>query len=321
MIKSIHFSILLMVAFVNHNAYSQYTDVINSNRPGESFGAFAVGKTIFQTEGGLSYINEKHDVTDAKTSGFFVDLDIRYGFWKEELEFIADLQYQNDSYKIPSVASEKRSYMRTTTLGFKYLVYDPFKTYEEKVNIYSWKANQRFRWRQFLPAVAVYAGANFNFSDNPYIPKDLTNVSPKAMLILQNHFSGGWVFVTNLIADNITSDYKTFGGVLTATKSFDEKWSGFAEFQAYTSDYYKDAIFRGGAAYLLGDNLQLDVSIGKNIHDTRNIIYGGIGASWRFTLNYEDVILYKSTPDEDGKKDKKEKKSETEEVQDSPVSE
>ncbi len=317
--KSLCFSMLLILAFANQNVYSQYTDVINSNRPGESFGAFAVGKTIFQAEGGLSYINEKHEVSDARINGFFADLDIRYGFWKEELEFIGEIQYQNDSYKVPSFASERRSYLRTTTLGFKYLIYDPFKNYEEKVNVYSWKANQRFRWRQFLPAVAVYAGANFNFENNPYIPEDESLISPKVMVALQNHFSGGWVFVTNLIANNITSDYRTLGGILTATKSFDARWSGFAEIQGYTSDYQKDFIFRGGAAYLLADDLQLDISIGKNIHETRNIIYGGIGASWRFTLNYEDVIIFKSTPSENDKKEKK--NSGTEELQDSPASE
>lgn len=320
MTKSIYLSLLLVLTFTIQNTQAQYTDVINSNRPGESFGAFAVGKTIFQTEGGLSYINEKYKANDAKVSGIFADLDIRYGFWKEELEFIADLQYQHDTYKVPSLGSESRSYLRTTTLGFKYLVYDPFKNYEEEINVRSWKANHRFKWRQFIPAVAIYAGVNFNFDNNPYIPEDQSLISPKAMIALQNHFSGGWVFVTNLIANHITSDYRTLGGILTATKSFDAKWSGFAEIQGYTSDYYKDIIFRGGAAYLLADDLQLDISIGKNIHDSRNIIYAGIGASWRFTLNYEDVVIYKSTPAEDDKKGK-DKNSNTEELQDSPVSE
>lgn len=40
---------------------AQFTDVINSNRPGESMAAFSVGKTVFQAEAGLFMINEKDD--------------------------------------------------------------------------------------------------------------------------------------------------------------------------------------------------------------------------------------------------------------------
>ena len=53
--------------------------------------------------------------------------------------------------------------LRQTLFGAKYLFFDPFKNYEEKPNLYSWKANHRFKWRQFLPAVAGYVGANLKF--------------------------------------------------------------------------------------------------------------------------------------------------------------
>lgn len=273
-------------------AHSQYTDVINSNRPGESFGAFAVGKTVFQTEGGLSYINEKYNNSDTEISGMFVDLDIRYGFSLEELELVVDLQYRNDTYTVDE-ESTNRSNLRHSIVGFKYLVYDPFKNYEEKLSLSSWKYNHRFRWRQFLPAVAVYAGANVNFSNNPYIPEELSKITPKGMIILQNHFSGGWVFVTNILADNIATDFMTFGGIFTTTKSFNERWSGFAEFQGYKSDHYNDIIVRGGAAYLLGENIQLDVSIGKNFRNSTDVIYGGLGVSWRSTIKYKDIKIFK----------------------------
>lgn len=314
--KKIFYFLLFIGIFGSQALYSQYTDVINSNRPGESHGAFSVGRTIFQTEGGLSYINEKHTNTNADIEGFFVDLDIRYGFWREELEFIADLQYRTDSYKT-DFESINRNALKTSTLGFKYLVYDPFKNYEEKRSIYSWKANHKFKWRQFVPAVAVYAGANLNLSDNPYLPVDEPTITPKVMIALQNHFTGGWVFVTNIFADRITTDYMTFGGILTVTKSFNEKWSGFAEIQGYKSDYINDFVFRGGAAYLLNEDLQLDISVGKNFHNTRDVIYGGIGVSWRFTMNYKDIILYRDIPKE-GNKNKKEAEGKVEEIQTAP---
>lgn len=305
--KSIPF--LVLASLFSLSGSAQYTDIINSNRPGESFSAFSVGKTIFQIEGGGSYINEKLTTSKATIKGFFADLDIRYGFWKEELEFIAELQYRNDKIEIPNVGNQSRSGLSQTNLGFKYLVYDPYKNYEEKVNIYSWKANQKFKWRQLIPAVAVYAGANFNTNDGKFLYyKDDKNISAKGLIALQNQFNGGWVTVINALADRIGTENMILGGIFTVTKSLDDVWSGFLEGQVYRSDLYKDVILRGGTAFLWNDNVQFDISLGKNFGKARDNFFVGLGASWRFTMNYEDVIRYKSIQNEeydDGSKNKK----------------
>lgn len=291
--------------------FSQFTDVINSNRPGESMGAFAVGKTIFQPEAGISYITENHSLLDYDVSGLFMDLDLRYGLLLEELEFIAELQYRTDTYET-TFYSEERNALKHSVVGFKYLVFDPNKHYREQVNVYSWKANQRFKWRDLIPAVALYAGVNLNLFDNPYTFYSDPKVSPKVMGILQNQFTGGWVVVTNVFADRFTTDYPTLGGILTVTKSFNHRWSGFLEGQAYKSDFYADVVIRGGAAFLMNEDLQFDISVGKNFKDTPDILYGGIGVSWRFTLNYKDVVIFDTiNQDEGGKKEKKSKKEKT----------
>jgi hypothetical protein len=55
-------------------------------------------------------------------------------------------------------------------------------------------------------------------------------------------------FVTNIIADYVGTDFPSYGYVLTLTL-FNDKWSGFVENQGFKSDFYSDAIVRGGAAY------------------------------------------------------------------------
>jgi len=289
--------------------YSQYTDIINSNRPGESFGAFSAGKTVLQTEGGVSYIYEKNSKTETKTNGIFTDLDIRYGFWREELEFIADLQYQTDRLKTDSTMSINRNAFKTSQFGLKYLIYDPLKNYTKKADIYSWKNSQKFQWRELLPAIAMYASANINLSkNNPYLFENEENISAKGMIILQNHFPKNWVSVINFWVDKIGTDYMTYGGILTATKSFSQRWSGFGEVQSYKNDYLNDFILRIGSAYLLHENLQFDASIGKNFQKDRDLIYGGIGVSWRMDSYYEDQVIYKKPKKEKRKKTKKKKK-------------
>lgn len=310
----IRLSAFTVAVFSFATSYSQHTDVINSNRPGESQSAFSVGKTVFQAETGIYGITEKHSLLETETNGIGLDLTLRYGAFLEQLEFNIELQYQNDSFET-EFSKQTRSALKQTTVGAKYLVYDPHKNYEEKINIHSWKANHRFKWRQFIPAVGVYAGANLNF-DSPFSYPDEPNFSPKAMIITQNQFTGGFVLVMNIIADKIGTDFSSYGYVITMTKGFNEKWSGFLENQGFKSDYYSDSILRGGAAYLIKENIQIDASISGNFKDTPSIFYGGVGLSWRFDKNYKPIMIKSGKESkEDKKKAKEEKKKRKDEVE------
>ena len=287
------FKILLALAIsllANYN-YGQHTDEINSNRPGETMSAYAVGKSVIQVETGIYGINENHRLIGYDANGYGLDLNLRYGLLMEKLEVLADIQYQKEDF-INGFDQYKKSALKQTVLGAKYLIYDPYKNYEKKINIYSWKANHSFNWHQLIPAVSVFAGANFTLKNNPYAFSPEAMISPKAMLITQNHLGdGSWVFVTNIIADYIMTDYPSYGYIITLTKGFSRKWSGFVENQGFKSDFYSDAIMRGGAAFLLNKNMQVDASISHNLKDTPSVFYGGVGFSWRYDTNYKEVRI------------------------------
>ena len=310
----IKFIILFLSTLLIENAHAQHTDVINSNRPGESMSAFAVGKSVIQLESGMSLLNERHKYLDYKANGYSLDFNVRYGFLKEQIEAILEVNYQNDNYTSNNITT-KRTGVRSSTLGLKYLVYDPFKYYEEEVNVYSWKANHKFNWRQFIPAVGVYGGMNLNFSSNPFISNEesLKNVSPKVMLITQNIFGVGYVFVTNIYVDKIGTNFQSLEYIITLTKGLNDKWSVFLENKGIKSDLYADAIFRGGAAYLINSNMQIDASFSKNYKGTPSLTYGGIGISWRSDTKYKDVMIRAKKKDEK-KKDKSKKGKEKEKV-------
>ena len=291
---------------ISTSQYAQYTDIINSNRPGKSMSAFSVGKTVIQAEVGLYGIREKHDLSRYEANGFGTELDLRYGAFFDQFEFTLNTQYQYDWYQAPLI-NDTRGGFKQVTVGAKYLVYDPFIK-QDKPNIYSWKANHKFNFKQFIPAVAVYAGLNFNLGDNPFtFPTDRT-LSPKVMVITQHHFGSKWVWVNNIIADKYMTDYPTLGIVSTMTRGFNMRWSGFLEFQGYKSDWYADTVFRLGAAYLVRENIQLDASFTKNVKDTPSLLLANVGMAWRFDSNYE--TNYKRVKGE--KKSKKDKKSKAE---------
>lgn len=305
-IKTLAILALLMIPFLH---YGQHTDEINSNRPGETMSAFAVGKSVIQVESGVYGIKENHSILNYDANGFGIDMTLRWGLFMEKLELIADLQYQYEVFN-PAIKYPDKSAFKQTVLGAKYLVYDPFKNREKNVNVYSWKANHSFNWGQLIPAVSVFAGANVTLADNPYYFSPDAAISPKVVLIAQNHLGDGtWVFVTNIIADYIGTDFPSYGYGLTLTKGFNEKWSGFIENQGYMSDFYSDAIVRGGAAYLIHDDLQIDASISTSLKDTPSILYGGIGFSWRYDAGYKEVRMKVDTGDSDKKAKRRAKKT------------
>jgi len=304
--KNLLVAAFLMIPLIH---YGQHTDQINSNRPGETMSAYGVGKSVIQVESGIFGIKENHSILNYVANGFGIDMTLRYGMFLERLELIADFQYLYEQVTSPMTVVDKSAF-KQTVLGAKYLIYDPFKNYEKNINVYSWKANHSFNWHQFIPAVSVFAGANITMKDNPYYFSPDAAISPKVALITQNHFGDGtWVFITNIIADYIGTDYPSYGYGITLTKGFSRKWSGFIENQGYMSDFYSDTIIRGGAAFLIHDDMQIDASISTSLKDTPSILYGGIGFSWRYDAGYKEIRMKVDTGDSDKKAQRRAKKT------------
>ncbi|WP_303317738.1 transporter [Flavivirga abyssicola] len=306
-------TLCFLLMLISIQAYCQYTDVINSNRPGVSRSAFSVGTNVAQLEVGPYFTKEKR--TPAPTyevSGFGIDFAARYGLLFEELELNIEGTYQNDTKTFTSNFSseEKRSNFKTITFGAKYLVYDPYKNSEDKKpNLYSWRANHSFKWSSLIPAVSVYLGANFDTKNNPYTAPGVEGFSPKIMVATQNNFPGGWVFVMNLIKDRIGSDQSDFQYILTLTHSFSPKWVIFGETQGIQSDFYADNLFRFGGAYLLGRDLQLDTALTFNTKDTPSVFGINFGVSYRLDFHKDKELKDKDIDNGNSAKEEGKRKS------------
>ena len=281
--------VFLIVFAFTLNGYSQYTEVINSNRPGVSQSAFSVGTNVVQFEAGPYMLNEKHQLLNKEDKSFGADFALRYGLLWPQLELNLEGTFQSTkrTYTNTTLPNEdKFSNFKSLTLGAKYLVYDPFKNAEEeKPNLYSWKANRGFKWKYLIPAVAVYAGANFDTKDNPFTATGVEGFSPKIMISTQNNFSGGWVFVMNFIKDRIGTDQSDFSFILTLTKSVTDQLAVFAESENISSDFYADNLIRFGGAYLWTRNFQIDAAATFNTKDTPSVFGVALGASYRLDFH------------------------------------
>ena len=299
----------LVLLFISSCLFGQYTDQINSNRPGASIGAFSVGTRVIQFEAGTEYRSYKHKgYNNSKVSGKIGFFSLRYGFLKEQLELtyegVYQIEKQENRLVLPSIEQKREGFL-TNFLGIKYLVYDPYKR-EVEANVYSWKANNGFKWRDLLPAVAITLGANAvidpetpypygNVFDNLFNPVFYRNlgvrtdrepfISGRATLATQHHFFGTWVFVTNVTYDRIITDFPDLSYILTLTHTINPLWSIYLETQGYNGDKYSDQILRTGAAYLLTDDIQIEATVGVNNKDTPSVFFMNAGVSYRLDFH------------------------------------
>ena len=305
--------IICFFLFISFFIEAQYTDQINSNRPGLSIGAFAVGKDVVQAEVGIAYRHYAHSGYNNSTfDGGVGFLSLRWGFLMETLELTYEGKYilgtlSSKINSIPSLSTRKG--FLQNFIGVKYLLYDPFKK-EKSTNVYSWKANNGFKLRELIPAVSLTLGTNINFeSNNPfpynnifgnlYRPIFYQNLNVpldkepffnlRGTLATQSHFLGTWVFVTNFTYDRYFSDYPEMSYILTLTHSLDPFWSIYLEHQGQKSDLFNDYLFRLGAAYLYSDNIQIEGTIGANTKTTPSQLLVNIGVSYRLDF-HEDYV-------------------------------
>ena len=288
-----------MVLTIPNNAAAQYTEVINCNRPSQSMGAFGVGKRIYQLEQGLSFRTGNFSpIQDASYSGIGTRVQIRVGLFKEQLEFVGTADYQIDALRYSTAVGTyniSRNGLYDLGAGAKYLIYDPFRKVDKyKPNLYSWHANNKIRWRDLVPAVSIYAGAQFStggifpYQENflplfnyNYRPIREPLVSASAMVILQQHLRPGLVLVHNVGMRYITAEVQQKKLLGTITYSTRSKLSFFGEYIVDESPLYIDITLGAGVAYLFNNNFQLDVAVQQSLKTSPSLMRIGVGASYR----------------------------------------
>ena len=88
---------IFLIIFTIASIYSQYTEVINSNRPGSSQGAFSVGKNVLQFELGGSLTDLSHkNLNFSYIKEFELKYTIRYGLLMEKLELVINGSYNKN---------------------------------------------------------------------------------------------------------------------------------------------------------------------------------------------------------------------------------
>ncbi len=289
------------------NIFSQYTDIINTNRPSTSIGAFSVGKGVIQIESELETKSFVHKSFNNSTlRGNKWNAFLRYGFLLEKLELNFESSFFHGTIldKTFPIHFDEITYGFTNnTLGVKYLLFDPFVNQNESPNIYSWDANNKFKFENLIPAVSVTFGINlytfFNtllLENNPYPYEDLYNsiylsqfqkafeeplVTSRLTIATQSILSPNMTLISNWTIDKILANNLSFEYVFSFIYLFNDKISMFIDNRGVQNVLYSDAFFRMGLAALSTKNLQLDGFVSTSVKNTPYLLSLGFGVSYR----------------------------------------
>lgn len=282
---------IFLFAFLPALLSAQYTDVINSNRPGRAVSAYAVGKGVVQTEVGLFYEQQDNADLNSDSNIFGTDYAFRYGLLFEQLEINLEGSFMKQSITYPDFGIEgKLTNFSRNRLGLKYLVFDPYKNPESnKPNLYSWRANNVFQWKNLIPAVSLYGGVNFLFGDNPFYPGD-PSLSYRGGVNTQSRLSPRVVLISNIAYDRIGTDFPEWRYALSVSHAFrDPRWSIFVEGQGISGDRYSDIILRTGVARLINPNFQADFHLGSGFKNSPSRIFAVLGFSYRLDFHRDEM--------------------------------
>ena len=292
----------LVFCFLSYLAVNaQYTDLINSNKPGFSESPYSVGSGVYQFESTLFFRNTTIEPTFSRPQSLGFDLLFRTSFLSENLELNTQLTYQRDKVAFKNIYTSHyfTSGLSRATIGAKYLVYQ--QEYEDKSKeVRSWKRRNAFDKKRLIPSVAIYLGMNTDFVNDIH---KTGNITPKAGILLQHNLTRDFNVITNVFYDNIGSDFAEFSYIITATQNFSNQWSAFFENQTVFQEYQNNINLGAGFAYLYSRNLQFNTSARMLFEGRAQGFYASLGVSYRIDKHNDsfkelgdDGLEIKDTP-------------------------
>ena len=278
---------IVLFVLLSQTLFAQYTNIINSNRPGFSESPYSVGTKVYQLETSLLYESTDIHPTFSKSQSYGVDFLFRTSFFKEKLEFNLNLAYQNEQISFQNIfnSSYYKNGIRKLTIGAKYLIYEQ-KYKDKSKEIRSWVERNRFDFKRLIPTVAAYVGINTGVPDDVFVTKDF---SPKAGVLLQNDLSDNFNIITNLYYDRIGTELPEFSYIVTATYSFSPRWSIFIENQTLFDKYKYQSNIGSGIAFLYNRNIQINSSVRLLADSSTSGFYSSVGVSYRFDRHVDKI--------------------------------
>ncbi|WP_116125758.1 transporter [Lewinella sp. IMCC34183] len=230
----------------------QYSETINSGRPGQSIGAVPVGRDIYQLETGLSinWIGEGGN----QIADYAETTTIRVGVL-ERLEVNVDVS--GASVLAPADGPNHRDRgINNTEIGIRYQV---------------------FEQRGWRPALAVQGHLLLTAQDEDF---RRPRTGSSFTLIADWEFSEALLVTANLLRSYNGDGTQNTEYVTTLGMELSDRWSTYMEVYGALSETVT-ANYDGGFAFLIADDVAADVSAGWQGQDGLNDYFLDFGISFR----------------------------------------
>lgn len=285
----------LFLILAHTTFYGQYTEIINSNKPGFSESPYSVGSGVYQFENSFFYKNTKVNTTFSRPISYGVDVHFRTGLFFEKLELNSQITFQEDKVVFSNIYQSHYFEKQVSNLkiGVKYLIYQQ-KISGKSKEIRSWKKRHAFDYKTLIPSVALYSGVSSSLVDNF---SNIGDIIPRAGILLQNDLVDNINIINNFFYNFTDSNAMQWSHIITATINFNSKLSMFIEKQTTSIDNNVG----GGFAFLLSRNFQINSAARYVSEGGSKGFFGSIGCSFRIDT-HEDTFI---ELDENGQKVKK----------------
>ena len=279
---------VVFLMLLSQSNFAQYTNVINSNRPGFSESPYSVGSRVYQLETSFFLRETKKYPIFSRPKSQGIDFLFRTSFFNEKLELNLNFAMQKEQVSFQNIFNS--NYFKTGfskfIIGAKYLIYEQKFTDKSK-EIRSWVARNKFDYKRLIPSVAAYAGINTGIPDDIF---KSSNFSPKVGILLQNDLNYNFNIITNIFYNHIGAELPELSYIITATYSFNERWSTFIENQTILDKYKYQSSIGTGFAFLYNRNIQLNSSLRLLADSNSSGYYASFGASYRFDRHVDKVL-------------------------------
>jgi hypothetical protein len=265
--------------------FAQYTNVINSNKPGFSESPYSVGTGVYQFESNIFLRNLNIAPTFSEPQSLGMDIIFRTGLFLEKLEFNAQITYQKDKVAFKNIFTSHyfTAGFSRVSIAAKYLLFE--QEYDDKSKeIRSYRKRHSFDKKRLIPSVAIYLGMNTDFVNERYKTQSIT---PKAGLLLQHNLSKDFNLITNVFYNYIGTEFSELSYIITATQIFRGRWSVFFENETIFQKHQNKTSLALGLAYLYRRDLQLNASGRFLFEGKAQGFYAGLGVSYRIN-KHED---------------------------------
>ncbi|MCB0802457.1 MAG: transporter [Flavobacteriales bacterium] len=245
--------LLLILILCPSLSFAQFSETINSDRPGQANGASTLGKNVFQIQSGYNLNTVKNGFSDMQNTN--INNFFRFGLL-ERVELSALVNYA--SVKTKGLQSESSlSDFNDLQLGARFFLVEN---------------------KGIIPALAVQSSVLFKLP-NSLFPREKmgsnTIVATTNQISEWLSFNSNWIFLQEGNAPLHTSY------VANISFTISERIGTFIEMYGAISNYFTTS-FDAGFSYLINNDFQIDASAGiqdNSYTDTDYFI--DLGISWR----------------------------------------